>query len=848
MKFSHLALLAVILQPSEAFVVPTSQFHRNDLARVTTVPEISSSTTCWGMAEDNEDNGSERSRPSKLRRLLSRTKKSLAFVALASSAAVVAMPKAAEASAPVMAMPKADVRDPLTDALENHQRRMQAQAQHDLSAMNAKARQIQAEEGPAAREKFEAEYKAEQEKEAQERLDGISKLKRDLLHQGICPFTDMEGLRQMFEAEKGLDPASVPGTRFSVEKEFETKSPQRSYAYQKQANRAMIKAMVEDMENRGMDPVEYFEKHQDKTSGILELPAAQASALAAKYNANLEMYGQITPPKEGEMSAKEKMAKSGKIKSMDKAEAKRLKAEAKEKAAAEKAAAKQRAQEEKAKAKAETAAAKEAAKKEKEDAKAAVAAAVAAATGAAVGAAEVVASTSADTIANAPIAPDSEMGGVEISSEEIAGEEIEGQGEAPIATKKSSKIPILPVSGVVVAVGGGGYALKLLRDKSAADEEERQRQFKLLMGMNDEDSPSSAPALEEVDTDMSDFAFDEEQSRPIEKTAEVESVPKKKKRLGIKSVFGKKKNERETDISAMVADDAKAPEFAKLLSKILTFGAPGRFPGIVALPGDMPMEKFDVDTACGMLTEAQESTGLTKEEAAEVFANVVNCMLIDIVDLASSTLKEKDDKLTVEAIAIVVNFMNHAASLYNSIAEGVVIKPVTYGGDLPKGKLEQMFTAYAASGMTNMMSMEEDFEDRVALLQDVFQINEKKAEGLVMKAVQKQMMEALKSGDMEGMEEMMKGMDLEGLAGMPGMGGEGSEDMSPEQLKEVLTLLKTMKDSGSIPDEEMKEVKEQFKNSFGASIEDVMKDAENDGSLGGQDKELLDLMKAVLYD
>ena len=259
------------------------------------------------------------------------------------------------------------------------------------------------------------------------------------------------------------------------------------------------------------------------------------------------------------------------------------------------------------------------------------------------------------------------------------------------------------------------------------------------------------------------------------------------------------------------------------------------------------MEEFDQERACAMLTEAQEAADLSKEEAAEVFANVVNCMLIDIVDLASSSLKEKDGKMTVDAIGIVVDFMMHASSLYNAIAEGVVITPVTYGGDLPKGKLEQMFSAYAASGLSNMMSMDEDFENRVALLQDVFQINEKKAEGLVMKAVQKQMMEALKSGKgLEGMDEMMKGMNMDALTGMPGMGAD--EDISPEQLKELLTQLKVMKDSGALPPDEMKAVKEQFKEAFGSSMDEVIKQAETDGDLGMQDKELLDLMKAVLYD
>lgn len=830
---------------------PITPSHTNHVPVVLTSPNVveGSSSALWGTT--SSDDNSEPPKVSRLRSLISKTKKSLAFVAVASSA-LVTTPRTAQASAPVMAIPKAEARDPLTDALENHQRRMQVKAQKELTEFSAQARQIGATEGPEARAKFEAEYKANKEKEAQDRLDRIKQLKYDLLDQGICPFTDLEGQRRLFEAEKGLDPAKVPGTQFYVEREYSEKKPQKSFAVLKQSNRAMIKAMVQDMKNRGMDPLEYFEKHQERTYSILQLPAAQATALAARYQENLELYGQISTPKEGEMSAKEVMALNEKATaSTDKGEAKRQKAEAKAQAAAEKAAAKQKTQEEKAKAKAEAQAAKETAKKEKEAAKAAAAAAATAAALASASASQaVVAAETAVSTVTESVSSSLPESGMEVPTEESSPDEtteavVEIPATLPVAKKSSKGPPIVPAAGVVIAVGGGGYALKLWRDKAAADEEERQRQFKLLMSGMESSSPVSSPALEEVDSDLSDFSFEEEKTKAIDMTEQV--APKKKKRLGVKSVFGKKKSERETDISMLVSGDAKAPEFAKLLAKILTYGAPGRFPGVVTLPGGMPMEEFEQERACTMLTEAQESANLSKEEAAEVFANVVNCMLIDIVDLASSSLKEKDEKLTVDAIGIVVDFMMHASSLYNAIAEGVIITPVTYGGDLPKGKLEQMYSAYAAAGLSNVMSMDEDFENRVALLQDVFQINEKKAEGLVMKAVQKQMMEALKSGKgLEGMDEMMKGMNMDALAGMPGMGGD--EDISPEQLKELLTQLKVMKDSGSLPADEMKAVKQQFKEAFGSSMDEVIKQAEKDGDLGMQDKELLDLMKAVLYD
>ena len=219
-------------------------------------------------------------------------------------------------------------------------------------------------------------------------------------------------------------------------------------------------------------------------------------------------------------------------------------------------------------------------------------------------------------------------------------------------------------------------------------------------------------------------------------------------------------------------------------------------------------------------------------------------MLIDIVDLASTSLKEEDQKVTTDAISIVITFMDLAAQLYTSIADGIDIVPVTYGGEISKKKLEQMFSTYAISGMMNMSDIDEKFDDRVSLLQDVFQISSKKAEGLMSKAMQKNMMEMMKSGEMpEGMEDMMKGM--EGMGGLPGM--DGDEEPDPEQVKEMLKALKDLKDSGSLPESELNEVKKQFEEAFGSKIDELMKNASESGEeIGEADKELLDLMKAIL--
>ncbi|KAL9182398.1 hypothetical protein ACHAXT_013050 [Thalassiosira profunda] len=329
-------------------------------------------------------------------------------------------------------------------------------------------------------------------------------------------------------------------------------------------------------------------------------------------------------------------------------------------------------------------------------------------------------------------------------------------------------------------------------------------------------------------------------------------TPKPKRTLGI---FSKRNADaRETDLNALVAPNAQAPEFASLLAKILTFGAPGRFPEVASW-GSMPFDKFDLEPAKALLTESRGDADLTDEQSAEIFANVVNCMIIDIVDLASSTLKgkDKDDKKAVEAINVVMDFMDHAASLFDAVAEDVTIKPVTYGGKLRKKDLEQMFSVYAGSSMMG------GDQDRVDTLQLVFSIADKKAEGLMQKQMMKMMMNLMKNpeamegmlGDMpgmEGMEDMMKAMGgMEGMEGMglPGMDGE----MSPDDLKQTLGMMKDLMDSGQVSEEELAEVRGQFKEMYGSDISDLIKKASDEGAEGGMtddERELLDMFKRIL--
>lgn len=816
-------------------------------------------------------------------------------------------PPVAHAATP---LPKsATMPDAEKTAMRGIQLEMEKKQQLETEDYNRRARQIEAEHGAKAREVFEKEYREAKEQRDQELMEDLEELQRTLLDQGIDPFNDMEGYRQCFLLKTGKNLAEVEGTDQYADAQITKMGlTKQTYSFQKATHRQIIKMMVQDYKNRGVDPLPEFankDNHQ-KHAKILFLTKSAASKRLASMQDSMAMHGQIDVPKPGELSLKEQLEanpdlaiqneqaiqrainKGGgeaavkdaeKVKALQ--EKSRLKAEAqkkKEEARAAKEQANIEARVAKDAAKEAKRIAKEQAKQEAEAAKAAAAVAAASAVAAAVSQTVGEGAIAGMDAAVEVVQPTSD-GTVEVATpESVSLEDFEDDskftGETgpaivqSINTEKSNRLPIAKVGGLIAVAVGGKFVIDRMSQPNAVDEAERQRQFNLLMGIKDDNNKGKDPSVSvdtsnAIDVDSIASSIDAANGDTVAPAspvpAPVAPVPipvtdaPKKRGLGIKSIFTKKKSERETSLNVLMSPSATAPEVAMILSKLLTYGAPGRFPLVNALAGGMPLETFELEKAKEILEAAVEKAGISREEGAEVFANVVNCMLIDIIDLASSSLG-KEASITYDAVNIVINFMNHAASLYDAVAEGVEITPVTYGGNLPKSKLEQLYGAYAFSAM---IKMEEDMNDRIELLRNVFAISEKKAEGIIMNASQKQMMEMMKTEEgQKQMEEMMGGMmggmeGMEGLGAMAGMMGGGAEgaEPNPEQLKEMLTMLKTMKESGAIPPDELATVREQFRESFGSGIDDILKQAAgSEGEMSSSDKELLDLMKGILED
>merc|ERR1712127_368508 len=133
--------------------------------------------------------------------------------------------------------------------------------------------------------------------------------------------------------------------------------------------------------------------------------------------------------------------------------------------------------------------------------------------------------------------------------------------------------------------------------------------------------------------------------------------------------------------------------------------------------------------------------------------------------------------------------------------------------------------------------------------------------GIGQKVMMKSLMGAMKDGGgegggMEGLAEMMGAMGgAEGgmpggmPPGMPGMGGDPEQELTPEEIKQSVGMMKELVESGTITKDEVALVKKQFQEAYGADISDLIKAADSGemgDDLGKDGKDLLDLFKTVL--
>jgi len=772
-------------------------------------------------------------------------------------------------------------------------------AQRKLARDLAERQKIEAEEGNKIfREQGSKAFNEFTEKCDKERLEEKKinteereKLLERLVEDGIDPFRSIRGKAIMYSFDTGIDLYSVPGTEQEAFDKLRKIFPEK-YGGLEEQQIVKTKETVEKLRNDGMsvkEIVDYFENQSEKYNRLgtdrgRDLDRLKSirekSSQKTKKNQILPQAPPVVKEQTPQLEEPIPTLSPKQKANAAKAEAKAAKAEAKAKTLIAKEALKTL--------KVEAKAAKKAKAREDAEEKKMLKAQAAAAVAGAVSV-DIPTTTSSMDTNGMESSSSMEQQGLETGDKETTLEDNDisdtslgttatDDDAVSSTTAPSSKLSVVSsykipkMVGTATVLGASGYfSVSFIGKRREKKEEERRRQFDLLMGTNvspevrNPPTPAQAPVSDPVspqivndsDDDDDDFIMDiqtpepqflskpsKEVSPPVVKnlqqeTTTLKTTPQKKKR-GISNIFKKNANSRATTLISYF-ESSPAPQFAETLSQLLTFGAPGRFPDII-VPGE-----YSKESAKNILMESRTKYGLSNEETAEVFANVVNSMLIYIIDLATSTLTKEKDQLVVDGMNVVLDFMDYGAQLYEDVIGNITISPVTYGGSLSKSRLENLFTTYSLAAMSDIENMN---QDRLETLQLVLNISDKRAEGLMQKMMMKNVMSMMKDGGKDGLE-MPEGL-MSGLAGGAGAGFPNPEDteISPEELKQSIQMMKGLIESKSITKEEIQIIKDQFKEAYGSDVSELIKaaDSETDVDLGDDQKEFLSLFKEVLKE
>ena len=226
------------------------------------------------------------------------------------------------------------------DVLEQYEKQEARRLNQDNMKMERRAYEIEQTIGRRAANKYRKQYDKHTMQQGNEKAKGLIELKRNLLRQGIDPMIDLEGQREVVFYLTGIDLSEIPNTPHNHEKrrmhlqqsnivgqlgsslsqQLQDKimhqpkgtnakrdgsgssSPDivsqsrssSSYHQNKQHHRQIIACLVQDLEARGIDPLQYFENdHPERISDVWELNTKEARQMAQLYTKNLQKYGRI---------------------------------------------------------------------------------------------------------------------------------------------------------------------------------------------------------------------------------------------------------------------------------------------------------------------------------------------------------------------------------------------------------------------------------------------------------------------------------------------------------------------------------------------------------------------------
>ena len=175
-------------------------------------------------------------------------------------------------------------------------------------------------------------------------------------------------------------------------------------------------------------------------------------------------------------------------------------------------------------------------------------------------------------------------------------------------------------------------------------------------------------------------------------------APKKQGGL-LSRLFQKPGGNRDTDIFNVLKNDDMAMEFRSITASILAQYAPTYlFPELnpEGILYNLRMSEVTPGEESQYLDTITAECGITKEQAAEAYAEVTSAILVKVVDNAVDVYeKYKTDKDAIlQACDEVTHFLSNAGNLFGQLYNGITIEPVQYNGKAKKNVIEDLYYIY----------------------------------------------------------------------------------------------------------------------------------------------------------
>ena len=200
--------------------------------------------------------------------------------------------KTANAAAPVTPIKNFKPPDSKAIALKKITDKRNKEKLQEEMAHQIRCDDIEREQGLKARKAYEKAYLEEKIQKAQIRSLERQKLLYSLVDQGICPFVDVEGERQMYLFDYDIDLNKVPSS--AQQKEMMKLRRDKKWSLRREKERFIVKCIVDDLKVRGEDPLKYLEANKAKTRDIFNLKDKQLDMLFNRYTYLMESQGNLS--------------------------------------------------------------------------------------------------------------------------------------------------------------------------------------------------------------------------------------------------------------------------------------------------------------------------------------------------------------------------------------------------------------------------------------------------------------------------------------------------------------------------------------------------------------------------